>query len=110
MACGRPAVGGSAAGESPSGHSPGGAEMTSRERLEIYLAALRRRLRTHIYVQAGAIAAVGALLVTCIAVWLFSRGDFAPSIAISARVTLVVLLGVVAVLLLWLPLRRLSRD
>jgi hypothetical protein len=84
--------------------------MTSRERLDSYLAALRRRLRTHIYVQAGAVAAVGTLLATCIAVWLFSRGGFAPSIAISARVVLIALLGAVAVLLLWLPLRRLRHE
>ena len=84
--------------------------MTSRERLESYLAALRRRLRSHIYLQAGAAAAAGTLLVTCFAVWLFNREDFAPSVAISARVVLMVLLALVAVLLLWLPLRRLARD
>ncbi|HEY0684357.1 MAG TPA: hypothetical protein VGD45_18625 [Steroidobacter sp.] len=84
--------------------------MTSRERLESYLASLRRRLQSHIYLRAGAAAAAGTLLLTCGAVWLFNRQDFAPSIAISARVALVVLLAAVAVLLLWLPLRRLARD
>lgn len=84
--------------------------MTSRERLDSYLAALRRRLRTHIFVQAGAVAAAGVLAVTCAAVWLFNREDFAPSVAVSARIAIVILLGVVAVLLLWLPLRRLARD
>src|SRR5688572_4267022 len=84
--------------------------MTSRERLESYLASLRRRLRTHIYVRAGAAAAVGTLLITCAAVWLFNREGFASSVAVSARVILVLLLAVVAVLLLWLPLRRLARD
>jgi hypothetical protein len=84
--------------------------MTSRERLDSYLASLRRRLRTDIYMRAGAAAAVGTLLITCIAVWLFNREGFASSIAVSARVLLVLLLAVVVVLLLWLPLRRLSRD
>ena len=84
--------------------------MTSRERLENYLTALRRRLRTHIYVQAGAVAAAGLLLVTCAAVWLFNREDFAPAVATSARVVLVLLFAAVAVLLLWLPLRRLARE
>lgn len=84
--------------------------MTSRERLESYLAALRSRLRSHIYLQAGAALAAGTLLVTCGAVWLFNREDFAPSVAISARVALVALLVLVAVVLLWLPLRRLARD
>ncbi|MBL8265866.1 hypothetical protein [Steroidobacter sp.] len=84
--------------------------MTSRERLESYLSALRRRLRAHIYLRAGAVAAAGILLTTCLAVWLFSREGFAPSVAISARVILVTLLASVAVLLLWLPLRRLARD
>ncbi len=84
--------------------------MTSRERLESYLAALRQRLRTHIYVQAAAVAAAGLLLITCGAVWLFNREDFAPSVAISARIAIVILLSVVAVLLWWLPLRKLGRD
>lgn len=84
--------------------------MTSRERLESYLAALRRRLRAHIYLRAGAVGAAGVLLLTCLAVWLFNREGFAPSIAISARVALVALLLAVAVLLLWLPLTRLRRD
>ena len=84
--------------------------MTSRERLETYLATLRRRLRTDILVQAGAAAAVGTLLITCIAAWLFNREGFAASIAVSTRVILALLLAGVAVLLLWLPLRRLARD
>lgn len=84
--------------------------MTSRERLESYLASLRRRLRTDIYVRAGAVAAVGTLLVTCGAVWLFNHEGFAPSIAVAARAILALLLAAVMVLLLWLPLRRLSRD
>jgi hypothetical protein len=84
--------------------------MTSRERLESYLASLRRRLRTDIFVRAGAAAAVGTLLITCVAVWLFNREGFASSIAVSARVILALLLAVVAVLMLWLPLRRLRRD
>lgn len=84
--------------------------MTSRERLDSYLAALRRRLRAHIYLQAGAVAAGGTLLLTCFAVWWFNREDFAPSVAIFARVALAMLLALVAVLLLWLPLRRLARD
>lgn len=84
--------------------------MTSRERLESYLAALRSRLRAHIYLRAGAVVAAGTLLLTCLAVWLFNREGFASSIAISARVALVALLLAVAVLLLWLPLTRLRRD
>ncbi|WP_116812708.1 DUF4175 family protein [Steroidobacter cummioxidans] len=84
--------------------------MTSRERLESYLAELRSRLRTHIYLRAGAVGAAGTLLVTGLAVWLFNREGFAASIAISARVALVLLLLLVALILLWLPLRRLHRD
>lgn len=84
--------------------------MTSRERLEGYLAALRGRLRSHIYLQAGAAAAAGTLAVTCFAVWLFNRQDFSSSVAITARIALVMLLALVVVLLLWLPLRQLKRD
>jgi hypothetical protein len=84
--------------------------MTSRERLERYLAALRRRLRSHILLQAAATAVAMALIVTCVGVWLFQREDFAPSIAIGTRVVLMTLVALVAVLWLWRPLRRLSRD
>jgi hypothetical protein len=84
--------------------------MTSRERLESYLAELRSRLRAHIYLRAGAVGAAGTLLLTALAVWLFNREGFASSIAISARVAVVFLLLLVAVMLLWLPLRRLKRD
>ncbi|GFE91292.1 coiled-coil domain-containing protein [Steroidobacter agaridevorans] len=84
--------------------------MTSRERLESYLAELRSRLRAHIYLRAGAVGAAGTLLLTCIAVWLFNQEGFAASIAISARIALVVLLLLVGLMLLWLPLRRLKRD
>ncbi|MFC4310116.1 hypothetical protein ACFPN2_13580 [Steroidobacter flavus] len=84
--------------------------MTSRERLESYLAELRSRLRAHIYLRAGAVGAAGTLLLTTLAVWLFNREDFAASIAISARVALVLLLLLVGVMLLWLPLHRLRRD
>ena len=71
--------------------------MTSRERLDSYLASLRRRLRTDIYVRAGAVAALGTLLITCAAVWLFNREGFASSVAVSARVILALLLALVAV-------------
>ncbi|WP_129641598.1 DUF4175 family protein [Peristeroidobacter agariperforans] len=84
--------------------------MTSRARLESYLAELRSRLRAHIYLRAGAVGAAGTLLLTCIAVWLFNHEGFAASIAISARVALAVLLLLVGLILLWLPLRRLKRD
>lgn len=84
--------------------------MTSRERLESYLAELRSRLRAHIYLRAAAVGAAGTLLLTCIAVWLFNHEGFTSSIAISARVALAVLLLLVALILIWLPLRRLTRD
>src|SRR5688500_15258600 len=84
--------------------------MTSRERLETYLVSLRRRLRTDIFVRAGATAAVGTLLITCLAAWLFNREGVASSIAVSAPVLPALLLARIAVLLVWLPLRRLARD
>ena len=57
---------------------------------------LRRRLRTHIYARAAA-AAVGALLITVFAVWLFNARDSRRRSRFPARVALVVLLAVVAV-------------
>jgi hypothetical protein len=84
--------------------------MSARERLETYLDALRRRLRTHIYVRAGAIAAAGVLVITCVAVWLLQREQFSPAVVLSGRIALALLLLLVAALLLWLPLRWLNRD
>ena len=74
----------------------------TRQNLESYLAELRSRLRAHIYLRAGAVGAAGTLLLTCIAVWLFNHQGFAASVAISARVALLVLLLLVALILLWL--------
>jgi hypothetical protein len=84
--------------------------MTARERLEGYLNALRSRLRAHIYVRAGAIAAVGVLAITCLAVWLLNREGYAPIITLSGRAAIITLLMLVPVALLWFPLRRLNRD
>jgi hypothetical protein len=84
--------------------------MSARERLETYLDVLRRRLRAHIYVRAGAIAAAGVLIITCVAVWLLQREQFSPAIVLAARIALVASLGSIAALLLWLPLRRLHRE
>lgn len=81
--------------------------MTARERLEAYLDALRRRLRVNIYAQAAAVALGGTLLITCLAVWLLKREQFALSIVLIGRSALVLFLFFVAALLLWLPLRRL---
>ncbi|MGH8187331.1 MAG: hypothetical protein ACREUC_12270, partial [Steroidobacteraceae bacterium] len=84
--------------------------MSSRERLESYLNALRRRLRIHIYARATAVGVAGTLIITCVAVWLFARQDFAPAIVFSGRGALIILLLAVAVMLVWRPLRQLRRD
>lgn len=84
--------------------------MSARERLESYLDALRTRLRTHIYARAVALAAVGILAITVLTVWILERKEFAPAIARTGRIAVVVLLVCVAALLLWCPLRRLHRN
>ncbi len=84
--------------------------MSSRERLESYLNALRRRLRIHIYARAAAVGVAGTLIITTFAVWLFARQDFSPAIVFSGRGALIILLLAVAVLLVWRPLRELRRD
>ena len=84
--------------------------MTGRERLDRYLDSLRRRLRTHIYVQALAACAVTVLVITSITVWRLERAEFAPGIALAGRIALAAALLAILVLLAWKPLRRLRRH
>jgi hypothetical protein len=84
--------------------------MTARERLDQYLAQLGRRLRLAVYARGFAVAAAAVLLITCVTVLLLERQNFAPSVAISGRTLLVLVLIAVAVTLLWMPLRRFRRD
>ncbi|HKU16522.1 MAG TPA: hypothetical protein VJQ52_19180 [Steroidobacteraceae bacterium] len=84
--------------------------MSARERLESYLDSLRARLRRHIYARAAAVALGGILAITALTVWSLHQGEFAPAITLSGRIAIGVLVVVVAALLLWRPLRRLSSD
>jgi hypothetical protein len=84
--------------------------MNAIARLDGYLGALRARLRTHIYVRAAAYVSVGVLLiaVACIA-WLV-RSGFDPTVTITGRIAISVLLLTVGIIGLWLPLRTLRRE
>lgn len=81
--------------------------LNSRTRLEGYLDSLRRRIRTLIYVRAAAALAVGTLLITAVAVWALNRSGFPSHFAVTGRLFLLALAVLVAIMLLWRPLRRL---
>ncbi|HEY6643171.1 hypothetical protein [Povalibacter sp.] len=84
--------------------------MTARARLESYLDELRRRVRTHIYLRAAAVATGSALAVILALVWLLQRDGFTAGLVISGRVLLATLLLACVVALIALPLRRLRRQ
>lgn len=81
-----------------------------RARLEGYLDSLRRRIRTLIYVRAAAALAAGALLITAVAVWALNRSGFPSHFAVTGRLSLLALAVLVAIMLLWRPLRRLRMN
>lgn len=82
-------------------------QASSRGRLETYLDSLRRRIRTLVYARAAAVFAAGLLLVTAISVWAANRSGFPAHLAAIGRLSLLLLTGMVAIVLLWRPLRRL---
>ncbi|HUQ53549.1 MAG TPA: hypothetical protein VM692_15085, partial [Gammaproteobacteria bacterium] len=84
--------------------------MTAQSQLEAYLGEFRQRLKALIVARGAAMLAVAALIVTLIAVYFGIRRAFDPQIVISARVILLLLLGGIAVLLVALPLRALTRS
>lgn len=85
--------------------------MTARERLDQYLASLRRRMRAHIYVQAAAVAAACTFALLVAFVWFLQRDGFAAEVALAGRITIAGIVAIVVVLLVALPLRRLAlRD
>jgi len=77
------------------------------ERLDSYLHQLRQRLGLLIYTRAAAVSFMVVLLVTCSAVVLLARTGFPSYLTIGARVVLGFALATSAVLLIWLPLRKL---
>jgi hypothetical protein len=84
--------------------------MSPRERLESYLNALRGRIRTLIYTRAAAAGALTVVLLTALWVWMLQREGFPTRLAAIGRVTVVLTLAVIAIALLWRPLRKLERN
>ena len=82
--------------------------MNARERLEQYLADVRRRLRAVVVARASAVVAITALLVTLIAVWVLQEPGFPPDAVLLARVALVVAILTSAGATLWRPLAALN--
>ncbi len=84
--------------------------MSARERLEQYLQQLLRRIRTRIYVRAGAVTAGAALAIVLATVWLLHRDGFAGQWASVGRVLLALTVVLVSALLIAIPLHRLRRG
>jgi hypothetical protein len=84
--------------------------MTAQSQLEAYLGEFRRRLKTLIVARGAAVLAAAALAVTLIAVYIGTRRAFDPTFIYGARAVLLLLLGAIALALLVLPLRALSRS
>ena len=82
-------------------------EAGAGERLDSYLRELRRRISLLIYTRAAAVSVVIVLLITCSAVVLLSRTGFPSYLTIAARVVLGLALVTSAIVLVWLPLRKL---
>ena len=81
--------------------------MNPSTRLESYLQSLRRRIQALIFARTAAAATALILLATLLGVWWLQRSNYLPTAAIVTRVVILLALAVIAVSLLWLPLRRL---
>ncbi|HWN39905.1 MAG TPA: hypothetical protein VNP02_15490, partial [Gammaproteobacteria bacterium] len=84
--------------------------MTAQSQLEAYLGEFRQRLKALIVARGAAMLAVAALVVTLVAVYFGIRRAFDPTIIVSARVVLLLLLAGIALGLVVLPLRTLKRN
>lgn len=84
--------------------------MGARDRLERYLDRLRRRLRTHIYARAAAVAALTLLVVTALLVRQLQRDGFPYELALLGRIALALAMVAIAVALVWVPLSKLHRK
>ncbi|MEP7246422.1 MAG: hypothetical protein ABI885_22460, partial [Gammaproteobacteria bacterium] len=82
--------------------------MSPGDRLEQYLADVRRRLRAAVFARAGAVVALTALLLTLLAIWLLRDAGFPSTAVLIARVALVIALSIAAGALLWRPLASLT--
>src|SRR4051812_47977383 len=97
-------------GQLLSGGAPRGGKMNSLERLETYLASIRRRLRTLILTRAAAVTLTSILVITAGAAWWLSRNDFARSGVVTARVLLALLLCVTLAAAFYWPRRLALND
>ncbi len=84
--------------------------MTEQAKLEAYLAAFRRRLMQLVVARGVAVLTLAALFLTLAAVYLGIRQAFASELVIGARITLVLVLGLIASVSLIYPLRVLQRT
>ena len=84
--------------------------MTAQSQLEAYLGEFRRRLKALIIARGSAILAVAALAVTLVAVYFGIRRAFDPTLVISARIVLLLVIVGIAIGLVALPLRALART
>ena len=80
--------------------------MRSTEVFDRYLERFRERLKKLLLARGAAMLALAALAITVLAVAAAIRNGFPDDIVITARLTLVAVLGVLAWRFVWLPRRR----
>src|SRR5690606_1686989 len=97
-------------GESIFGRSPRGCTMNAIERLDAYLDALRRRLRTHIYVRGTVLVAGAVLFAVIVFSWLLQRSGFDAAFAFAGRVLIGIAVAAIAIAGVWIPLRVLRKE
>jgi hypothetical protein len=84
--------------------------MSMQSELERYLAHFRQRLAVLIAARAAAALALGALVLTLVAVYFATRRAFDPDFVLGARLVLLLGLGALGAFLWWKPLRLLKRN
>ncbi len=84
--------------------------MNAIERLDAYLDALRRRLRTHIYVRGTVLVAGAVLFAVIVFSWLLQRSGFDAAFAFAGRVLIGIAVAAIAIAGVWIPLRVLRKE
>src|SRR5215471_2003578 len=84
--------------------------MNSRQRLDEYLEQLRQRLRLAIFTRASAALGGAIVAVLLLAVYFLNLTGFPAVGVILSRAALIVAIAVLVAVLIWWPLRRLSKG
>ena len=84
--------------------------MKTTERLELYLAEFRQRLKKLVILQGAAAVAAVLLIVSLIAAWFSLKNGYASSTVITFRLLLILTLAAVVLLGILEPLKRIKKN